>query len=283
MLQFKTNNEKYQTDCVVYIMKIPYQDKRGYYFRCGERTLDFPPHFHNAIEMVYLTRGSCTVFDGTNRFLLSEGDIFFSFPNHIHGYENSQNTARYLLILPTNPYLRPYYKTLTEKEPVCPIVRKGQWEYTGLLPLLDMAFRDRDIVSDEVMTAYFQVLIGKLLALLLLTENTPGAEEALRNILTYIDGHYTQPLSRKDIAKAVGYNESYISHLFKQTLNTTLLEYIYSMRIYDAAQLLIKTELPITQIVSQLGFGSIRNFNRVFLRHTGFSPRDYRKKYTATP
>ena len=103
--------------------------------------------------------------------------------------------------------------------------------------------------------------------------------EALRNILMYIDEHYTETISRKDIAKAVGYNESYISHLFKQTVKTTLSEYIYSMRVYDAAQLLMKTDLPITQIVSQLGFGSIRNFNRVFLSHTGFNPRDYRKKY----
>ena len=66
---------------------------------------------------------------------------------------------------------------------------------------------------------------------------------------------------------------------YRQTVKTTLSEYIYSMRVYDAAQLLMKTDLPITQIVSQLGFGSIRNFNRVFLSHTGFNPRDYRKKY----
>ena len=281
MLQYKTTPGKYKTDCAVNVMKIPYQDKNGFYLRYGERTLDFPPHLHNAIEMVYLTRGSCTIFDGSERHILSEGDLFLSFPHQIHGYENSQNTVRYILILPTKPYLRSFYKTLTEKLPVSPILRKGQWEHSGLPQLLQMAFQDMNTASEEVMAGYFMVIFGKLLSIMPLTDQAPGSGEALRSILRYIDDHYTEAISRRDIAKAVGYNESYISHLFKQTIKSTLSEYIYSMRVYDAAQLLMKTDLPITQVVSQLGFGSIRNFNRVFLSHTGLSPRDYRKKYAS--
>ncbi len=281
MLQYKTTPGKYKTDCVVYAMKLLYQDKKGYHLRYSEYPVDFPPHLHNAVELVYLARGSCTVFYDKERLFLSQGDLFLAFPNQIHGYENGQNTFRYLLILPTKPYLQPFYKTLTEKLPVCPILKKGQWEHSGLPELLQMAHKDMNTASDEVMAGYFMVIFGKLLSIMPLTVQTPGSSEALRSILRYIDDHYTEPITRKDIAKAVGYNESYISHLFRQTIRTTLSEYIYSMRVYDAAQLLMNTDLPITQVVSQLGFGSIRNFNRVFLSHTGLSPRDYRKKYAS--
>ena len=83
-------------------------------------------------------------------------------------------------------------------------------------------------------------------------------------------------MTRREIAKAVGYNESYISHLFSETLQTTIPDYVNSLRVYDASRLLVETDLPVARIVAELGFGSIRNFNRVFLKNTGTSPKAYR-------
>ena len=59
-------------------------------------------------------------------------------------------------------------------------------------------------------------------------------------------------------------------------MKTTIPQYINSLRMNDATRLLTQTDLPITQIASELGFGSIRNFNRVFLEHLGTSPKAYR-------
>ena len=75
---------------------------------------------------------------------------------------------------------------------------------------------------------------------------------------------------------AVGYNESHISHLFADTFHMTLTEYLNSMRITDALDLLARTDQSIGHIALSLGFGSIRSFNRTFSRQVKQSPTAYR-------
>ena len=121
-----------------------------------------------------------------------------------------------------------------------------------------------------------QVIFGKLLPLLVLDSARNDYGDAVRALVEYVGSHYRQPLNRTQIARALGYNESYISHLFSEALNTTAPEYINRLRIYDAQKLLLDTDRTVTQIVAELGFGSIRNFNRVFQQEAGMSPRAYR-------
>lgn len=258
-------------------MKLLYEKKNRFAFRYT-RSLDFPPHLHDAVELVYLKAGSSLFIHGTEKTRLEAGDFFISFPNQIHGYENSTDTQLYLLILPVQPYLTAYRKTLTEKLPVRPYLKKGEWDPTGIEQLLQLALQDKDTAPDKVMQGYFQVLMGKLLALLTLQDADTVVDDALRSVLLYIGDHYTEPLTRQSIAKAVGYNESYISHLFSQTLNTTLPDYIHSLRLSDATRLLTQTNQSVTRIALDLGFGSLRNFNRVFLKETGMTPTQYRQQ-----
>ena len=103
-------------------------------------------------------------------------------------------------------------------------------------------------------------------------------EDAVRNILRYLNDHYKEQTTRKKLAAAVGYNESYISHIFSEKLKTTLPQYLNALRVYDAAKCLRETELTVAEIALSRGFGSIRNFNRVFLAETGKTPRDYRRE-----
>lgn len=258
-------------------MQLLYEQKSTYVFR-NTRSLDFPTHLHDAVEIVYLQAGSSLFIHGTEKTVLEAGDIFISFPNQIHGYENSQDTKLYLLILPVQPYLSAYRKLLTEKLPVRPYLKKGQWQNEAIERLLELALMDKNKASEEVMQGYFQAIVGKLLSQLPLQDAHMVAEDALRSVLLYISGHYTEPLTRKEIAKAVGYNESYISHMFADTLKTTLPDYIHSLRMGDATKLLTQTDLPVSRIALDLGFGSLRNFNRVFLKWYGMTPSQYRRK-----
>ena len=258
-------------------MQLLYEQKNTYIFR-KTTNLDFPVHLHDAVEIVYLKSGSSVFIHGTEKTCLKAGDIFISFPNQIHGYENSLDTQLYLMILPVQPYLSVYRKLLAEKLPVCPYLKKGCWQSEDIEQLLEMALADKNRAGDAVMQGYFQTIVGKLLNQLVLHDTHLEAEDALRSILLYIGSHYTEPLTRKEIAKVVGYNESYISHLFADTLKTTLPDYIHSLRMGDAARLLSQTNQSVSSIALDLGFGSLRNFNRVFLKWYGMTPSQYRKQ-----
>lgn len=257
-------------------MRLRFEDHRGYRFHKIMRTLDFEPHIHNEVEIVFLTEGSSVIHCGSREKTLHPGDIFIAFPNQIHSYEKSADPRGYLLIIPIKPHLSAYSGVLLTKEPSESVISVPQEELQTLQTLLDLAYADKETASKTVMHSYFQLIVGKILAMLQLADAPSGTDEILKAVILYVNAHYTEPLTRKEIAKAVGYNESYISHLFSATLKTSIPNYINALRIYDASKMLRQTDLPISAIANTLGFGTLRNFNRVFLKETGKSPKAYR-------
>lgn len=239
-------------------------------------SVDFPPHLHDALELVFILRGTTTAICDRGRWVLTAGDVFVAFPNQVHGYENTAGFEGFLLIVPTKPHLSAYRAILEQRLPTNPVLHLGQPEYTQILTLLQLALSDRKIAPVPIMQGYSMVIVGKLLPLIKLTE-IPAATDALQSVLYYISKHYTQPLSRADIARAVGYTESYISHIFTDSLNTTLTDYITRLRLDDALHLLTNTDLTVSHISMMLGFSSIRSFNRYFARVVKMSPTAYRQ------
>lgn len=256
-------------------MKLLYQDHNGIVFH-RKRDFDYASHFHSAVEIAVFLEGSCTVLHGKERTVLHGGDVFIAFPNQIHGYEDSGNMDGYLLIIPVRACQEDDRSILMTSQPVQPYLKDGDWEAAGIYTLLEMARKEQNRAAPTVMQGYARLIVSKLLTMLKLEGVSTGADEALRAVLRYLNNHYTEPVTRKDIAQAVGFNESYISHIFSETLNTTIPEYINSLRIQDAQQLLRSTRQPVARIAGDLGFGSIRNFNRVFQKETGFTPTAYR-------
>ena len=257
-------------------MKLLHQGNHNFTFS-RKPNLDYPAHVHNAVEIVIMEQGHSTVISGKDRYRLEAGDIFVSFPNQIHGYENSTDYKGYVLILPIHPNLTPYRSFLLEQVPVDPFLRKGQWEHTGILTLIRMAYADRKTAQPAVLQGYWLVIVGKLLSLLTLQDARAISADALHAALVYVNNNYTLPLTRGDVAKATGYTESYISHIFSSYLNTSFSDYVTSLRLLDARKLLSGTDRPISAIAMELGFGSIRSFHRIFAAQVGITPQAYRQ------
>lgn len=274
MLLFKTDSIKYRPDCAEEHMNTIYQENLQFRFFKGYSRVDFAPHSHGAVEVFYFLEGETTAQCGTQKYRLGAGDIFIAFPNQIHGYEESKNAYVFNMIIYPKPWLMTYYKLLTEKIPVFPYLKKGSFEHTGLPQLFELAWQDQASVSKEILQGYLTVIFGKLLGLLELQD---AKNDAARDMLMYIHEHYDEPITRGDIARALGYTESYISHLFSDTMKTSIPDYINALRIENAKELLSTTEMSVSDIVASLGFGSLRNFSRAFRKHTSSTPRDYRK------
>ena len=243
------------------------------------KNLDFPIHLHNAMEIVMVLAGHSEVLCGGKRYDLDPGDLFVIFPNQIHSFEGSRDIRAYVMIIPTQPHLSAFHHLIENKQPINPKQSQNSFQNADLLSLLDLAHKDWRTVSRTVQNGYAQVAVGKILPLLKTEDVTPGCANAMHHILLFINSHYRESLTRKDIAEAVGYNESYLSHMFADALHTTMTEYISSMRIRDALDLLSGTDQTISQLALSLGFGSIRSFNRVFFKAMGCTPSQFRENH----
>lgn len=104
-----------------------------------------------------------------------------------------------------------------------------------------------------------------------------GYSQSIKDIISYIDFHYSEDLSLSFFANMSNLTKTYLSGLFKKETGTTLTEFIHQVRIRKALTLLNSSSLPISTIATTCGYNDINYFIRVFKKSCGMSPKQYQK------
>jgi AraC-like DNA-binding protein len=102
----------------------------------------------------------------------------------------------------------------------------------------------------------------------------------LSEIVEYIHQNYSKNITAEDLAGIIGLSTSQLNRKFKREMDESPIIYLLKVRIEKATAKLLSTDSTITEISYECGFNNQTYFNRQFKKITGFSPRDYRKKYT---
>lgn len=99
----------------------------------------------------------------------------------------------------------------------------------------------------------------------------------ISDILSYINDHYSERLTLDSIAKHFFINKYYLSHEFKNAVNTSLYRYIIMKRLNVAYALLIEGH-PASEVCTMCGFGNYTVFFRAFKAEFGISPAECSKQ-----
>lgn len=106
-----------------------------------------------------------------------------------------------------------------------------------------------------------------------------AAESApIKKAKAIVQANSDDALSLSRVAKAVNVSAGYFSELFHKTTGMTFTDYVARVRVEKVKHLLANPRLQITTIAYDTGFKSLSQFNRVFKRVSGISPREYRLK-----
>lgn len=104
-------------------------------------------------------------------------------------------------------------------------------------------------------------------------------EFLVRQITDYIDRHYTEPLTLKELSDRFYISPSSISHIYKRETGVSPMQYVIHRRIGEAQTLLMDTHIPIHMIEERLGFGSSCHFSAMFKKYVGISPKEFRSHF----
>ena len=99
----------------------------------------------------------------------------------------------------------------------------------------------------------------------------------IRNIIVYIEQNYRQPIDLEFLAKKFGISVPYLCSTFRLLTGISPVNYIIRKRITEAENLLLNTDKSILTISEECGFRSLSNFNSLFRKITGTTPKNYRK------
>ena len=113
------------------------------------------------------------------------------------------------------------------------------------------------------------------------TGNTvsPADQERADRILAYMQRHYMDELTLKNLADVLAVSESECCRFFKRTLGISPITYLNNLRIVKSTTLLTKTSMSVTEISEQIGFNSGSYYTARFKKTMNCTPLEYRKRH----
>ncbi|MBQ7800964.1 MAG: AraC family transcriptional regulator [Oscillospiraceae bacterium] len=259
------------------------------------RKMNVPWHWHEELEAVVISEGSCTVAAGSEKIVLHAGEGFFINSGVLHGaWDNAATGCRFhsLVFHPRlvggsldSVYYQSYLQPLLADPSleIIPLRPEIPWQ-KGALEAIESAWqqclREADGYEFQARNA-----LSELIWLLHRNLNAPRrhtSEKSLRDaeriktMLSFIHGNFASELTTRAIASSAMISESEALRCFRATIGTTPIQYVKQYRIQQAAQLLDTPE-KISDIAARCGFQDMSYFTRTFRELKGCTPTEYRQ------
>ena len=225
------------------------------------------------MEYLELVSGGHTLFSGPDgkNTLYGRGSLFWHREGEhtIHRYRGDDPYSCYVFKFEVEKGLRP-----------CPRVTIPQ-QTERLLAFAEDAFR-RYHAGEQNNPLFCAMVYSTLLWYAKGPQRNPGEHypDSLKLALDFMENHLDSNLHLDEISEVAGISQPYLFSIFKRYLKVSPHQYLLSLRISRAKQLLAAGEATIKEVASDCGFESLEVFYRQFMKQEGSTPAAYRKRFS---
>ena len=247
-------------------------------------------HIHDAIELLYIREGSYTAYANDVQYALKEGDLILFCANTIHRVVTGNASANSYYVIKIQPtallnlagsrqgvgYALRF--TLNTPERKCLWTQAELEKDSKILSIL------RSMIWEWERQAFGHQAIMKLkimeLLLQLLRKDAPSRRELgdddvsalIYRAMAYVQSHYSGEIDQQALAAMLGISYSYFSRSFHRITGLRFRQYLNSVRIDRAEQMLLTTNHSVTQIASQCGYANVSYFINLYRQRKGKTP-----------
>lgn len=248
-------------------------------------------HNHTFFELVYILKGTATHWIGQESMSLRAGDYFIIDPGSAHSYKDTKDFEIVnCLFLPeyidralgecpslssllSNQVLR--FGVPIDIRAADRILHDEDKSVGKLIRLMENEYAQQNVGYMELLRCYLtQVLVLAVRA----SENAEKARvrhRATAAVVEYLQQNYAQPLSLDTISSRFGYTPQYLSSLFHKDTGTTIQDFLQRLRVEEACKQM-DSKLSLTELAQAVGYTDTKHFSKIFRKHKGVSPREYR-------
>ena len=131
----------------------------------------------------------------------------------------------------------------------------------------------------EELCAWLVRMLEKFMDTVSQAQQSPGSGQ-LSDAMGYIRANFMSNITLDDVAAHAHVSPYYLSHLFRERLGVTFVEYVTRVRMEMAKDYLIHTRLPVSVIAERLGYDDPGYFGKVFRKYAGVTPLGFRREAT---
>lgn len=247
-------------------------------------------HIHKDFEICIVLSGNVDVNFSDHSFSAGENDIIIINPYQRHSFR-AESPALMLSLQISPQLLSAYYPKIsyTEfQENLVEFDKNGKSCDKARSCIFETA---KNHFSGEPLSVIECVAMLNMLFYILLSElpvkeiaeeerrKSSAKGNRMRNIMRYLDEHYTEKVLLSDIAEEENLDLFYLSHFFKDCFGMPFQSYVSQKRCEKARQMLLLSDLNLFDVCISCGFSDPKYFNRDFKSMYGCSPGEYRKRF----
>jgi AraC-like DNA-binding protein len=258
----------------------------------NKKGIIFPSHWHEHIEFLYVRSGKGIIECDQVPYNVKQGDLIVVNSGELHcGYGVTEEISYYCIIVAPE-LIHSSMPDICDVKYISPIKRNLILFNNRIGNDNDISECIRLIVSEHEnrrigFELSIKALVYRMLVILIrdhaLTMLPPTGSarrkremERLIDVFEYIENNHSRSITVEELAKMLNVSISRFSHLFREAAAASVTEYINSVRIRRAADLLGSTDMNITQAAMASGYNDVNYFTRQFKKHMGISPSAFR-------
>ena len=273
-----------------------YTEKNGIYiFPFSHRNIA-EPHSHEFLELAYIVEGEAIQVRDGKTTKIKKGNYFIIDYGSIHEYRIQKNCEMKLInCLFTPKFIDPSLGICRSfRELINNYLIRFSNNFSDINPTQTVFYDDDgfiknklDLMQNELTkkkAGYLELMRCSLIEIIIYTlrmitnKNTDILYKNYTNyIIDYINNNYCEPITLAEIAKDLNFSLSYLSKAFKADTGIGFNEYLQKTRIEKSCHLLSSSDLKIIEISQMVGYNDLCFFNRIFKKHLGHTPSEFRK------
>jgi len=249
------------------------------FYKEGQYT--FWEHIHQFSEITYVLEGSIEITIDGIKETANSGDIVIVPPLKKHSIETPKYCKIWSCVF-SNDFVLDFISTDE---------LYGGGDKAVFTPSKHLSyFFDNRLIDSEESLIEFTTTTFRMFKLFIhaiyeeYTRTVPHTKSSNKNstlatILLYINEHSKENISLKSVSAALGFSAGHISRCISQLNDMNFCTLLNSFRVENAKFLLITTDLKISEITQKSGFPNERSLHRAFIKITGSTPGEYRKRH----
>ena len=238
-------------------------------------------HSHHDYEVFIVLTGECKFFIYDKLYTLKSGDAVLLKPDVFHYCSAVSEHSRINLEFSEEDLREFFHAALTDK-----LLSSFDAQLISLnsneLDKCTADFYENDelicLSAAEILRVLFKSYKSNKYMNTAVSMQRPEKMKQINSVVSYVSKHYKAISSLDEICSACYINKSYLCRLFKSTFAISVWEYIANLKIRNACELLTSTSLSVYDIALESGFNTSQYFSRIFKRHIGLTPVEYRRQ-----